>query len=972
MTKSISCLYTTEDQLKGFIEMNGLRAFSTILVQVFSGISKKKKIIEVQGALQALLPNASVIGSTTEGEICKGQLLDHQIVVSFTIFEKVELQSTLLHLDIFSQDSFLMGKSLANRIASDSTKAIILFCSSLEVNIQELLRGINTEFPRVIIVGGISANQEVTEDESLVFTGEEMTAKGIVAVALEGSNLTVENYTSFGWQEIGQPIKVTKSIGATILEIDHKKPITVLRQYLGELFIDMLPESGVEFPFILEENGEKVSVFISKVNKNGTIEVNRPIEKDQIMTFAYVSKEEIINKSLKRLKQLARKPMETIFVYKSRARKRIMEDFTIKEMEMLNHISPVNGFFSYGEIYSQNGEAPQIINHSLSYLALSECSNTLDPVQTQFHYKYTSELNTIITLTHLMQKSQKEVRNLNENLLTSEQYYRSLFDNNTEIVYSTDLRGCFTSVNLAFENAFGFKREELISKSSLRFIKEQDIPRVKSYFYRALRGKEQYYNIEIPDKQGKNQLFQIKNIPITVNNEPVGIYGIARNITEKQKFEERITQLAYFDHETQLPNRMKLTEILDEMLQRAKKKKRMLAVLSIDFDRFKMINNSLGHYAGDTILGDLVGRLKKSLPSGAYLGRFGGDKFTLVLTKEVQPETVLDVANTIQKEIYKPIFYLNQEYYVTASIGVSLYPNDGTDERLLLKNADIAMNLSKHQGGNQVIFFSTEMNEQALIRFELESYLRKALMKNEFFLVFQPLVDLASGETYGSEALIRWNHPKLGLVSPADFIPLAEETGLIKEIGNWVLYTACAQNKKWQRDGLGMMTVAVNVSVEQFQQVNFVNDVKDALNVSGLAPEYLTLELTESIMLRNIDNSIQVMKSLQSLGVKVSIDDFGTGYSSLSYLRNLPINKLKIDRSFINNLHDNSSDIAIVKAIIMMGHGLDIKVVAEGVETKEQIELLKALKCHYAQGFYIHRPLTTEQFEYDMQKLKQE
>lgn len=964
VAQSLSCLYKNDEQLINYIETNQLRNFPNLLVQVFSGFPEKQRIIEVQNTLKLSLPNAVVIGCTTSGEIFQGEIQDSQIVLSFTIFEQVELQSVLLHLDLFNDDSFLMGKSVASRLASKDTKAIILFPSSFDVNVQELLQGLHEECPTVVLAGGI-AGDNGKFDEAFVFTGDELTSKGLVAVSLQGKDLMVENFTNFEWQEIGQSFQVTKSKDMTILEIDNKKPIQILRKFLGDTFINGLPQSGVEFPFIIEDRGSKVSVFITKLHKNGTIEVNRKVLHGQKLTFAYANMGEIIENSLIQLKRLAKKPIETIFVYNCMARKRFMNHFTGEEMKMLNTISPISGFFSYGEIFYQKGLSPQIIGHSLSYLAISENKSTNEMNVNSFEYTYPDQLNTMITLTHLMQESQNEIRILNDNILTSEQYYRSLFDNNTDFVYSTDLKGHFTSVNLAFETTFGYSKEEILGKPALRFIDPVDIPRVKSHFHRTLKGKEQYYNLEIPSKNGDIQLFQIKNIPITINEEPVGIYGLGRNITEQKKIEERIFQLAYFDQDTGLPNRLKLTEILEEMLHRAKKKKRMLAVLSLDLDRFKIINDSLGHYAGDSILRDIVNRLKSSLPSGSYLGRFGGDKFTLILTKDIHIDSFMKMVDTIQAEISKPIFYLNQEFFISASIGVSLFPNDGLDEHALLKNADIAMNRSKNQGGNRITFFSTEMNEQAMIRLELESYLRKALKKNEFFLCYQPLVDLDTGRLYGSEALIRWNHPKLGLVSPADFIPLAEETGLIQEIGNWVLNTACKQNKTWQEKGLQNLSVSVNVSAEQFQKPDFLFDVENALAESGLEPKYLTLELTESIMLRNIENSINTMTALQKIGVKVSIDDFGTGYSSLSYLRNLPINKLKIDRSFIHNLRNESSDIAIVKAIITMGYGLDIEVVAEGVETKEQIQLLKDLKCHYAQGFYIHKPLLVEQFEQD-------
>ena len=488
--------------------------------------------------------------------------------------------------------------------------------------------------------------------------------------------------------------------------------------------------------------------------------------------------------------------------------------------------------------------------------------------------------NTINTLTHLVETSQQDILHLNESLKISEQYYRSLFDNNGDFVYSTDLKGNFTSVNHSFLKTFGFSELELIGKSALNFINKADVPRAKMHFFQALRGKNQTYNLEITIKTGETQVFQVKNIAITVNGQCVGTYGIGRNITRQKKTEEKIIQLAYYDHDTGLPNRMRFTEQLEEMLRSAKKKKEILAVLVIDIDRFKMINDSLGLYAGDIVLKELAARIEENVPKGGYFGRFSGDKFTLLLTKEVSLEQSTRVARELQTIISKPLYYENQEFTVTASIGISSFPGDGLDEHTLLKNADIAMNRSKNQGGNKITFFSTDMNDQAMIRLELESYLRKALQKDEFFLCYQPLMDLKTSEITCTEALIRWNHPHLGIVSPAQFIPLAEETGLIQEIGAWVLTTACTQTKEWQVNGFSTLGISVNVSAYQFQQPSFIVQVIRALEVSQLNPNFLTLELTESAMLQDITYSISVMHELQNLGVKVSIDDFGTGYSS--------------------------------------------------------------------------------------------
>ncbi|MCG3083751.1 EAL domain-containing protein [Anoxybacillus sp. LAT_35] len=552
---------------------------------------------------------------------------------------------------------------------------------------------------------------------------------------------------------------------------------------------------------------------------------------------------------------------------------------------------------------------------------------------------------------------------MRQKMKISEQYYRSLFEHNPDIVYSTDLEGNFTSVNPVFEQVFGYKADEILHTNSLDYIKEEDIPRVRRYFYRTLKGKVQQYNLEIPSKTGEVRLFQIKNVPIIVDGKKVGVYGIGRDITEQKRAEEHIKYIAYHDVDTGLPNRLKFTNIVKQAINEAKGTRGTLAVLFIDMDRFKIVNDTIGHYGGDEILKQMAERIKKILPAGAHLGRFGGDKFSLLLTKRTDAHTVIEWTKKLLQHIALPIVYEEKEFFLTASVGVSFYPADGVDAQSLLKNADTAVNRAKQKGGNSVMLYATKMNEQVMYRVELERYLRKALEKNECFLVYQPLLDLVTGKIVGSEALLRWKHPKIGFVSPLEFIPLAEEIGFIHDLGRWVLTEACMQTKKWHDLGFHSLMVSVNVSASQFQHPMFFEDVQRALKQSQLPAHCLHLELTESSMLRNMYYSIQVMKQLQQLGVHVSIDDFGTGYSSLSYLKDLPINTLKIDRSFIYQLHKDRSDIAIVKSIITMGHGLRLKVVAEGVETAEQMKLLKRLKCHYAQGYAIFKPLSAEQFE---------
>lgn len=962
MAKTITCLYENHDQLYQFIQNHELFEYPNLLVQVFSSKIDRPFLLQLQTEIREILPYATIIGCTGAGEIMEGRMIENKVAISLTIFEKTELKSVLLHQKDF-ENSFEMGSGLAHHLLDFDTKAMLIFPVGDNVDTQSLLNGLYEGNPELVVAGGLAGGKGKLK-ESFAFTENELTTHGIAAVALQSDQLVVEVFNNYKWQEIGKSFAITKANGRNIYAIDNKKPIQILKQYLGNRFVDDLPDSGNEFPFIMKDRGEKVPLFILEVLKNGAIRLNREIAEGTEMTFAYPDIEGIIESSLQNLKQLSKKTVDTIFVYDCMARKRFAPDFTEKELAMLQSISSANGFFAYGELAGGKTNSPQLLGHALTYLALSEHSEQKQ-VNRKLTFKYTTpaHLKNVTALTHLMQASHNDFYLLNESLKVSEQYYESLFNTNTDLVFSTDLNGQIKSVNPAFEKTFGFSRADIIGKSAMKLIQSEDVPRVRMHFSKALKGKEQYYNVTIQSVSGETNLFQIKNIPIIVNDECVGIYGIGRNITEQKKIEDKITELAYYDHDTGLPNRVKFTEQLENMLSRAKKKKRMLAVLSIDIDRFKLINDSLGHFAGDMVLKELAYRIEKALPSGSYIGRFGGDKFTVVLSKDIDVEEVMKTSKMILQEISNPVEHKGQDFYVTASIGVSFYPEDGLDKHSLLKNADIATNRSKNQGGNRITFFSNEMNDQAVTRLELESYLRRALQKKEFYLMYQPLIDLETGGIFGSEALIRWNHPKLGLVSPADFIPLAEETGLIEEIGSWVLRTACKQNKKWHLLGYDSISVSVNVSAFQFQQPGFLKEVKRALNESNLEPYYLTLELTESTMLKNVEYSIDTMKSLQMLGVKVSIDDFGTGYSSLSYLKNLPINTLKIDRSFINNLRVNTSDIAIVKAIITMGHGLAVKVLAEGVETKEQIDLLKELKCHYAQGFYIHKPLLISDFE---------
>jgi diguanylate cyclase (GGDEF)-like protein len=430
---------------------------------------------------------------------------------------------------------------------------------------------------------------------------------------------------------------------------------------------------------------------------------------------------------------------------------------------------------------------------------------------------------------------------------------------------------------------------------------------------------------------------------------------------EKTRADARIEYLASHDSLTNLPNREMFNQLLYFAIQAAGRYERQFAVLFIDLDRFKIINDSLGHEAGDTLLVEVANRLRQELRSSDIVARLGGDEFVVILEQTAERGDIESITHKLLSAVSQPILLSGHECHTTASIGIAMFPADGSDVHTLTKNADMAMYLAKEDGKNDFRFFTKEVKMQSIERLTLETSLRRALERNEFSLHYQPKVDLATRQITGVEALLRWTHPERGLLPPAQFIPLAEETGLIVPIGRWVLKEACAQNMTWQRRGLRPVSMAVNLSPRQFVDESLLQDIDEALIASGMSPVLLQLEVTESMVMRNVPRAIKVLDAVQSRGIRLAIDDFGTGYSSMSLMKQFPIDTIKIDRSFVRDLPDDSEDQAIAQAIISMGKALGMTVVAEGVETSEQETFLRGHGCDEMQGFLFSKPVLPEQ-----------
>jgi diguanylate cyclase (GGDEF)-like protein len=441
----------------------------------------------------------------------------------------------------------------------------------------------------------------------------------------------------------------------------------------------------------------------------------------------------------------------------------------------------------------------------------------------------------------------------------------------------------------------------------------------------------------------------------------IGVIGTYEDITERKVAEERVQYLAYYDALTGLPNRTLLQDRLSKALASARRRKDKVALLFLDLDRFKDINDSLGHSVGDLLLQEVSERLKKWAREQDTVARVGGDEFVIVLTAAKDGTDAAVAAERLIHAMTAEFVVQGRSLSISCSLGISVFPEHGADGETLIKNADAAMYCAKESGRNNFRFFTDDMNAQAVERLTLENGLRLALEKKELFLMYQPQMNIATGKIIGLEALLRWQHPKLGLVPPDKFIRIAENCGLIVPIGEWVLRTACSQSRKWQDEGLPAVPVAVNVSAIQFRQEGFCELIRRVLNETGLGPQYLELELTESLLLANADVTLSVIQELKAMGLTLAIDDFGTGYSSFNYLRQFGVSKLKIDRSFIRDVAVNPDDAAITTAIISMAKSLNLKVIAEGVEDEAQMSFLRARQCDEIQGYYFSKPLAVDE-----------
>ncbi len=553
-----------------------------------------------------------------------------------------------------------------------------------------------------------------------------------------------------------------------------------------------------------------------------------------------------------------------------------------------------------------------------------------------------------------------EIRQFERELLLAGQ----VFDNSTEAILVTDNKGSVINANPAFFEASQFTLDEI------RGLRPDEIINPKFHgqeFYTEVGQsvfQDSYWQGEVHylRKNGEERV-SWTGISATRNRsgKVQNLIIIVSDITERKVIERRIHKLAYFDPLTGLPNRSQMHERLDQMVISARQNNTHIAVLFLDLDRFKPINDSMGHPAGDRVLKEVANRLQNCIKKQDLVSRMSGDEFTIAITDQKDADsaanTAVKVGERILHALQQPFFIEQRELFLTGSIGIAIFPHDGQTVTELLKNSDMAMYHAKYDGRNNVQFFDEHMNKKAVELLEIENDLRYAIDRGELELYYQPQYAAADCSMQGVEALLRWHHKTKGMVPPGHFIPIIEDTGLIIPIGEWVLRQACKDMAKWQKDNVGIHRIAINVSARQFKQPGFIILVQEVISDSGIDPNQLELELTESILIDDLEHTLDVLTRLRAMGVRMAIDDFGTGYSSLNYLKQFPVDTLKIDQSFIRSLPDNNDDAQITRTIISMAHNLGLGVIAEGVETKEQLEFLQQVECEEVQGFYFSKPV---------------
>ena len=602
-----------------------------------------------------------------------------------------------------------------------------------------------------------------------------------------------------------------------------------------------------------------------------------------------------------------------------------------------------------GEVTTQTRDAQDMLEHQI-----------ISPLHND-----QGELTHFVAIKRNLSQSHQQLKEFEQALLLKEQALISS-SNGIMITRSEDHDHSIVYVNPAFERITGYSANEVIGREGRFLVRDDlaqpDLEEIRSALREKREGRALLRNYRKDGTQFWNDL-HISPVKDARGDNTTHFVSVINDVSERINYQKELEHQATHDNLTGLANRNLLNDRIDQAIAWAKRQNFSVGLLLLDLDHFKLINDGSGHGAGDAVLRQVAQRLTRCVRETDTVARLGGDEFVVILTDLPETEDVDVIAAKILSTLSRSFEVGGREVFVTASIGISLFPRDGDNGETLLRYADIAMYRVKEHGRNSVRQFIPEMGVTAISRLNMESALRRGLERGEFMLHYQPKMDVTNDKIIGAEALVRWMHPQIGLIHPIEFIPLAEETGLILPLGEWVFAEACRQQIAWQKEGLPALKIAVNVSSRQFRQEDLAERITTMLSNTGADPAFFIIELTESMVMQDVSSTLVALRTLKNLGLSISLDDFGTGYSSLSYLRKFPIDELKIDKSFINDIHSNPDDAAIASAIIAMALSLGLRVVAEGVESKEQVDMLLQMGCTDVQGYFYGRPVDAKTFK---------
>jgi len=965
--KSLNTYYTNVNNLEYFIMDSDIENSPFLLIQVFTSKNNKAFIRELLFHLRRLLPDAVIIGSTTDGEIMYGKVSTHETVLNFTTFEHTRLEC---YASKHSKNGYYSGKAVATNLIEEDTKLIIAFGDGLTTNGEAFLEGFNSVNNEIRVSGGL-AGDNAAFSHTYVFTRDKIMSNGAVAVALNSEVLQVYTDYSFNWHHVGKLLTITRVDGNRVYTIDKRSALDTYIHYLGPEMSEGLPAVGIEFPLISKRNGMSIARAVLKKHDDGSLSFAGNFREGDQVQFGYGDPEQILRYSQIMFDRVRDHASEAIFVYSCMARRHFMPDIIEEETLPFNKIAPVSGFFTYGEFFTDTH--PELLNQAMTLVSLSENDTIVEGLD--FHEKEplpkTSSTHALIHLVNMTsaEAMQKEI------FINTQSIFETLFKTSPDgiLLIENDL---LIECNQKMLDLFDWdSKEEFLQLSASDFMPRRQpngqtsLRILQKKMLLALRHKAQEFEWFVKKGDGSGFWILVKLTYIKLNDRKL-LYFVCRDISEKKEIDLEILRQkdalyhqAYHDDLTGLPNRTLFMLELKKTLKEAGKAVSKVALVFIDLDRFKQINDSLGHLMGDKVITIIAQRLRLVVSREDTVARLGGDEFLILLKNIESKEDIITKVEKILKITNEPMFIENHRLYSSASIGISYYPEDDRDGENLLKYADAAMYKAKDEGGNNFQFYIQEMTATAYEHVMMERDLRESMKAKDFEIYYQPQVDLQTGRIIGAEALIRWNHPTVGFLSPDIFIPLSIKTGLIVELDVWVMNNAMKNFSQWYKEGLSPGTLALNINMQQLQSLDFVENIVHCVEKYQFKYRWLECEITETEVMRNPIKVIKILEKLHDLGMTIAIDDFGTGYSSLSYLKKLPIDKLKIDQSFIKDIGDDETAMAIVNTIIVLAKSLKLEVIAEGVENRYQEKFLAEHGCHQAQGYYYSTPLPAIDFK---------